>query len=80
MLYDLLLLDDDICVREPHNRQRQQLHSTVRCIQDRLDIGTRTKIDLGSRGAVDRLRQLFAATIARGGEGLVLKRCADPYL
>jgi DNA ligase 4 len=80
MLYDLLLLDDGICVREPQDRRRQQLRSTVRCIQDRFDIGTSTKIDFGSRGAADRLRQLFAATIARGGEGLVLKVCADPYL
>jgi ATP dependent DNA ligase domain len=80
MLYDLLLLDDEICVREPHDRRRQQLRSTVRCIPGRLDIGTRTKIDFESRGAADRLRQLFAATIARGGEGLVLKGCTDLYL
>ena len=79
MLYDLLLLDDDICVQEPHDRRRRQLRSMVRCIQGRFDIGTSTKIDFGSRGA-DRLRQIFAATIARGGEGLVLKGCADPYL
>jgi ATP-dependent DNA ligase len=80
VLYDLLLLDDNICVREPHDRRRQRLRLIVRCIPGRLDIGTRTKIDLGSRGAAHRLRRLFAATIARGGEGLVLKGCADPYL
>jgi ATP-dependent DNA ligase len=57
MLYDLLLLDDDICVREPHDRRHQQLRSTVRCIQGPLDIGTSTKIDFGSRGAADEPRR-----------------------
>jgi DNA ligase 4 len=80
VLYDLLILDDHICVREPHDRRRQRLRLVVRCIPVRLDIGTRTKIGLGSRGAAGRLRRLFAATIARGGEGLMLKECVDPYL
>ncbi|ERF69377.1 hypothetical protein EPUS_08649 [Endocarpon pusillum Z07020] len=80
MLYDLLLLDNDICVREPHDRRRQQLRSTIQCIQGRFDISTSTKIDFRSSGAADRLRQLFAATIAQGGEGLVLKGYTDPYL
>jgi DNA ligase 4 len=29
MLYDLLLLDDNICVREPHDRRRQRLRLIV---------------------------------------------------
>jgi DNA ligase 4 len=52
----------------------------VRCISGRLDIGTRTKIDLGSPGPADCLRRLFATIIARGGEGLVLKGYTDPYV
>jgi DNA ligase 4 len=64
MLYDLLLLDDDICVREPHDRRRQQLRSMVRCIPGRSDIGTRTKIDFESCGAADCLCQLFNIIVA----------------
>jgi DNA ligase 4 len=66
--------------QEPHDRRRQRLRSIIRRTPGRLDIGTRTKIDFGSRGAADRLREHFATTIAQGGEGLVLKGCVDPYL
>jgi DNA ligase-4 len=44
MFYDLLLLDDIICLKEPHDKRRQRLWSAVRCIPGRAGIGTREKI------------------------------------
>jgi len=41
MFYDLLLLDDILCIHESHNRRRRRLWSTVHLIPGRADIGPR---------------------------------------
>ena len=63
MLYDLFLLDDDICIRELYNRRRRQLRSMIRYILSRLNINTRIKINFESRKITNRLRQFFVVTI-----------------
>jgi DNA ligase 4 len=79
VFYDLLLLDDVVCLQESHDRRRRRLWAVMRCIQDRTDIGTREKIDFKSSGASSLLGRKFASAIAQGWEGLVLKGCGDPY-
>ena len=44
MFYDILLLDDTVCIRESHDRRRGLLES-VHCIPGQADIGTREVID-----------------------------------
>jgi hypothetical protein len=65
MLYDLLLLDDIVCFRDTHDKRRQRLWSTVRCIPGRAEIGSREKIQFGSEHSLHSLRRLFAQVISQ---------------
>jgi DNA ligase 4 len=49
MFYDILLLDDVVCIRETHDKRRQLLQSLVLCTPGRADIGSREIIDFSSR-------------------------------
>jgi DNA ligase 4 len=79
MFYNLLLLDNTVCIRESYNKQRQQLQSLVYYIPGRVDIGSREVIDFSSPSTTELLCQAFAQAIARRWEGFVLKGCIDPY-
>jgi DNA ligase-4 len=79
MFYDLLLLDDTVCIREPHDKQCQQLQSLVHYIPSQVDIRSREVIDFSSSSATELLHQAFAQAISQQWEGFVLKGCADPY-
>jgi DNA ligase 4 len=79
MFFDILLLDDIVCIREPHDKRRQLLQSLVHCIPGQADIGTREIIDFSSYDAPELLSEAFARAIARRWEGMVLKGCDDPY-
>ncbi|KFA53376.1 hypothetical protein S40293_09397 [Stachybotrys chartarum IBT 40293] len=79
MFYDILLLDDTVCVRESHDSRRQMLRSIVRRIPGRADVGFRELIEFSSLTAADQLSETFARAIAQRLEGLVLKGCGDPY-
>jgi hypothetical protein len=88
------LLDDDICIREAHDKRRQRPRYLVRCIPDRADIGSRYQagsrdaktvrrsmevIDFSSGRASEILREVFAKAITQRWEGFVLKGCDDLY-
>jgi hypothetical protein len=79
IFYDILLLDDTVCIREPHDRRRRLLESLIHCISGRADIGSREIIDFSSFDAPELLSEAFARAIARRWEGFVLKGCDDPY-
>jgi DNA ligase 4 len=64
MFYDLLLLDDTVCIREPYNKRRQRLQSLVYHTPGRVDIGSREIIDFSSPRTRELLRQAFAQAIA----------------
>ena len=80
MFYDLLILDDLLCVYEPHTVRRRRLWATIHRIPGRADIGHRVKIDLRQVDGATRLGEEMAFTIARGWEGLVVKDCEAPYM
>ena len=80
MFYDLLILDDLLCVHEPHTVRRRRLWATVHRIPGRSDIGHRVKIDLRLVDGATRLGEEMASAIARGWEGLVVKDCEALYL
>ena len=62
MFYDILLLDDIVCIREPHERRRRLLESLIHCIPGRADIGSREIIDFSSFDASKLLSEAFAAS------------------
>jgi DNA ligase-4 len=80
MFYDLLILDDIICLNEPHSLRRRRLWGVVHRVLGRADIGTRVRIDLRPPDGAARLDEEMASAIARGWEGLVVKDCDAPYL
>jgi len=79
IFYDLLLLNDIICIRETHDKRRQRLRSLVHCIPGQAAIGSREKINFFSRRVPELLREAFTRTITRRWEGFVFKGCDDPY-
>jgi len=79
IFYDILLLDDTVCIRESHDKRRGLLESLVYCIPSRANIGTREVIDFSSSDAPKLLNVSFARAIAQRWEGFVLKGCNDPY-
>jgi len=79
MFYDILLLDDTICIREIYDKRRRLLQSLVHCISGRADIGIREIIDFASFNAPELLSEAFTRVITRRWEGFVLKDYNDPY-
>jgi DNA ligase 4 len=65
MFFDILLLDDIVCIGEPHDKRRQLLQSLVHCIPGQADIGTREIIDFSSYDALKLLSETLARVIAR---------------
>ncbi len=80
MFYDILLLDDKICLREPHSKRRQRLESLIHTLPGHAEIGTRENINFSSRRAPEQLRTAFANAITQRWEGFVLKGCDEAYI
>jgi DNA ligase 4 len=79
MFYDLLLLDNTVCIQEPYDKQRQQLQSLVHNIPGQVDIGSCEVIDFSSPSTTELLYQTFVQALAQRWKGFVLKGSADPY-
>jgi DNA ligase-4 len=65
IFYDILLLDDTICIREFHDRRRYLFKSLIYCIPDRTDIGSREIIDFSFLDASELFRKVFIRAITR---------------
>jgi hypothetical protein len=63
IFYDVLLLDDIVCIRESHDRRRHLLESLIHRIPGRADIGSREIIDLSSPGAPQLADRPFRETV-----------------
>jgi DNA ligase 4 len=79
MFFDILLLDDIVCIREPYDKRRQLFQSLIHCIPGQADIGIREIIDFSSYNAPELLSEVFARVIARRWEEMVLKGYDDSY-
>ena len=79
MLYDILLLDNTVCIRESHDKRRRLLQFLIKCTPGRVDIGTRQIIDFSSSNAPEVLSEIFARAIVRRWEEFVLKGSNDTY-
>lgn len=79
MFFDILLLDDNICLTQPHRNRRLLLKDTIRVIPGRADIAEHEIIDFSRPDGQERLRRAFSRSIAERWEGYVLKACDEPY-
>jgi DNA ligase 4 len=65
IFYDILLLNDIICIREFHDRRRRLLKSLIHCISDRADIRNREIIDFSSFDVPELFNKAFIRAITR---------------
>lgn len=79
MFFDILLLDDDICLGKPHRSRRLLLKDTVKLIPGRADISEQEVIDFSRPDGPRRLQTAFSKCISERWEGYILKGSDEPY-
>ncbi|KAJ5104378.1 hypothetical protein NUU61_001725 [Penicillium alfredii] len=79
VLFDILLLDDDVCLKKPHRQRRLLLQDTVHPIPGQAAIAEQEILDFTLPNSQHRLEVSFARAIAQRWEGYVLKGCDEPY-
>lgn len=79
VFFDVLVLDDDVCLKKAHRQRRLLLKDVVQTIEGRADIAEQHILDFSRADSQYRLERLFAKAIANRWEGCVLKGCDDPY-
>ncbi|OJJ49017.1 hypothetical protein ASPZODRAFT_60292 [Penicilliopsis zonata CBS 506.65] len=79
VFFDVLLVDDNICLIKPHRERRLLLKDLIQTIPGRADISQQTVIDFSRQGAPSHLEKAFSRSIVERWEGYVLKGSDDPY-
>ncbi|KAL5340600.1 hypothetical protein BJX70DRAFT_101719 [Aspergillus crustosus] len=79
VFFDILLLDDDVCLRKPHRERRLLLKDAVKVIPGLSEIAEQRVIDFSRPDGRPKLEALFSKGIAERWEGFILKGCEDPY-
>ncbi|KAL4805079.1 hypothetical protein BDV18DRAFT_24860 [Aspergillus unguis] len=79
VFFDMLILDNDICLRKPHRDRRLLLKDTVEVIAGHADLADQRVVDFSRADGHARLQAIFSMGIAERWEGFVLKGCEDPY-
>ncbi|PYH46284.1 ATP dependent DNA ligase domain protein [Aspergillus saccharolyticus JOP 1030-1] len=79
VFFDILLLDDNICLKRPHRERRLLLKEVIRTIPGRAAIAEQYIVDFSRHDGQTRLESIFSNGIAQRWEGFVLKGCEDPY-
>ncbi|KAJ5134808.1 Nucleic acid-binding OB-fold [Penicillium atrosanguineum] len=77
--FDILLLDDDVCLREPHRKRRLLLQDVFQLIPGRAAIAEQEVLDFSRSDSRGRLEIMFASAISKRWEGCVLKASEEPY-
>ncbi len=79
IFYNILLLDDTVCIRESYNRRRYLFKSLIRYISGRADIRSREIIDFSSFNISELFSKAFTRAITRRWEGFILKNWDNLY-
>ena len=79
VFFDILLLDEDVCLKKPHRERRLLLKDVVQVIEGRADISEQRILDFCRPGSQTQLQNILAKGVAQRWEGFVLKGCEDPY-
>ncbi|KAL8946395.1 MAG: hypothetical protein Q9183_007910, partial [Haloplaca sp. 2 TL-2023] len=77
--YDVMMIDDDAVMNQPHDDRRRRLEKLVERIHGRARVAKRKIIDFASRDAPGKLTFLASQAFVQRWEGLVLKPCEAPY-
>ncbi|OOG00063.1 hypothetical protein ASPCADRAFT_139198 [Aspergillus carbonarius ITEM 5010] len=79
VFFDILLVDDNVCLKLPHRERRLLLKDTIQAIPGRADISEQWVLDFSHYDGQSRLERIFQKGIHQRWEGFVLKGCEDPY-
>lgn len=79
VFFDILLLDDDACLRLPHRQRRLLLQDVVKTLPGQAALAEQEVLDFGRPDSQHRLAISFSNAIAQRWEGYVLKACEEPY-
>ncbi|KAL3463624.1 hypothetical protein BJX64DRAFT_256612, partial [Aspergillus heterothallicus] len=79
VFFDILLLDNDICLTKPHRERRLLLKDAIQVLPGLADIAEQRVIDFSRPDGQSVLESFFSRVISERWEGLVLKGCEDPY-
>lgn len=79
VFFDILLIDDNVCLRKPHRERRLLLKSMIRVIPGRAGIAEQEILDFSHADSQYRLERSFSKCITQRWEGYVLKGCDEPY-
>lgn len=80
MFFDILLLDDDVCLTRPHRERRLILQKVVETIPGRADLAHQEVLDFSRVDSYHRLKRSFEKAITQRWEGYVLKASDEPYV
>ena len=79
IFFDILLLDDNVCLRKPHSERRLILKDVVQELNGRANLAEQEVVDFSRTDGRQRLERAFLRGVTRRWEGHVLKGCDDPY-
>ncbi|CAI7601087.1 unnamed protein product [Penicillium glandicola] len=79
MFFDILLLDNDVCLAKPHRERRLLLQKVVKTIPGRADLAHQEVLDFNRVDSYHRLEKTFEKAITQRWEGCVLKASDEPY-
>ncbi|KAK5188486.1 hypothetical protein LTR92_011470 [Exophiala xenobiotica] len=80
MFYDVLLLDNILCLHEPLHLRRRRLETLISRKPGQAEVGIGIQIDLRHSSSISRLHDEMTSAIAKGWEGLVIKDWNAPYM
>ncbi|KAJ5197580.1 hypothetical protein N7449_008059 [Penicillium cf. viridicatum] len=79
MFFDILLLDNDVCLAKPHRERRLLLQKVVETIPGRAELAQQEVLDFNRVDSYHRLEKSFEKAITKRWEGYVLKASDEPY-
>ncbi|KAE8154205.1 DNA ligase/mRNA capping enzyme [Aspergillus avenaceus] len=79
VFFDILLLDDNACLKKPHRERRLLLKHAVQVTPGQADIAYQRILDFSRPNSVSHLESIFTHATSSRWEGLVLKSSEDPY-
>lgn len=79
IFFDILLVDDDVCLYKPYTERRRTLSKVVSTIDGLGGLAEQRNVNFSLSNGREELRDTFAMAVAQRWEGIVLKSCDDPY-
>ncbi|KKZ61208.1 DNA ligase (ATP) [[Emmonsia] crescens] len=79
MLFDILLIDNQVCLPKSYRERRALLRETVHPVAGRVGIAEQEYINFSLPNSQEALKNSFATAISQRWEGLVLKGSEESY-